>query len=114
MTLRQRYWFSVRKLELAFALQVFERLRAVTMGLALMEMCPLSSAAHVERSQVSASQALNDSCISFPNFQVSDNPAQTGRQYIPWGYFGLRKPCEVSSNTHNFSTAYGRGTLGLR
>jgi hypothetical protein len=83
VTLRQRYWFSVRKLELAFALQVFERLRAVTMGLAPMEMCPLSSAAHVERSQVSASQALNDSCISFPNFQVGDNPAQAGRQYIP-------------------------------
>ena len=69
MTLRQRYWFSVRKLELAFALQVFERLRAVTMGLAPMEMCPLSSAAYVERSQVSASQAPNDSCISFPIFR---------------------------------------------
>ena len=83
MTLRQRYWFSGRKLELAFALQVFERIRAVIMGLAPMEMCPLSSAAHIERSQVSASRAPNNSCISFPDFQVSDNPAQTGRKYIP-------------------------------
>ena len=66
-----------------FALQVFERLRAVIMGLAPMEMCPLSSTAHVERSQVSASRAPNDNCISFPDFQVSDNPAQPGGKYIP-------------------------------
>ena len=83
MTFQQRYWFCRRKLELAFALQVFERLRAVIMGLALMEMCPLTSAARVERSQILASQAPNDSCISFLDFQVSDNPAQPRRKYIP-------------------------------
>jgi hypothetical protein len=50
------------KLELEFALQVFERLRAVIMELAPMEMCPLTSAAHVERSQILASGASNDNC----------------------------------------------------
>src|SRR5947209_4641359 len=43
------------------------------MGLLPIEMCPLTSAAHVERSQILASRAPNDSCISFPDFQVSDN-----------------------------------------
>ena len=83
MTLRPRYWFSGRKLELAFALQVFERLRAVIMGLAPMEMCPLTSAARVELSQILASQAPNDSCISFLEFQVNDNPAPLRSKYIP-------------------------------
>lgn len=71
------------KLELAFALQVFERLRAVIMELAPMEMCPLTSAAHVERSQILASGAPNDNCTSFPDFPVSDSLAQPRRKYIP-------------------------------
>jgi hypothetical protein len=50
------------------------------MGLAPMEMCPLASAAHVERSQILASQAPNDSCISFLDFRLVTtrlNPAES-------------------------------------
>jgi hypothetical protein len=53
--------------------------------LAPMEMCSLSSAAHVERSQVSlsASRVPNDSCISFRDFQVSDKPSSNLQKAYP-------------------------------